>query len=137
FKNEVWRTDGTAAGTFMTRDINPVNSGFNGDSSAWIYASIGNVCIFSAYDSSAKRKMWRSDGTQAGTYQLADIYPGQYEQPNNATSNGTFLVWEATPPSGSGSHQLWGTDGTVAGTRLLKAFDFCQNFLPAEGMLYF
>jgi ELWxxDGT repeat protein len=137
YRQEVWRSDGTAAGTFMTKDINPFNAGFNGDSSAWLYQTVGNVALFSANDGGNKRKMWRSDGTAGGTYQLVDVFPGVNEQPNNCTTTGTYAVWEATP-GGLAPRQVWATDGSSAGTRLLKSFSgFGQNFLPMDGVIYF
>ena len=142
YRREVWRSDGTAAGTYMTKDLNPINSGFNGDSSAWIYWTVGDVCIFSAVDGNAafNRKLYRSDGTTGGTYLLADIYPGASDVTNNPRTNAdrTYMVWESSQQGASGPRHLYVTDGTIAGTARLKTFlSFCQNFMPMDGVMYF
>src|SRR6185436_8570243 len=142
YRREVWRSDGTAAGTYMTKDLNPINSGFNGDSSAWIYWTVGDICIFSAVDGNAgfNRKLYRSDGTAGGTYLLADIYPGASDVTNASRTNAdrTYMVWESSQQGASGPRHLYVTDGTTAGTVRLKTFlSFCQNFMAMDGVMYF
>ena len=58
---ELWRSDGTAAGTYLVKDISPGNS----TSSVGYFASIGNVLYFTAFSGS---QLWRSDGTVAGAW---------------------------------------------------------------------
>jgi ELWxxDGT repeat protein len=63
-------------------------------------------------------ELWRSDGTDTGTYLLKDIYSG-------ANSS---LPWEFTPMNGKlyfsattfNGVELWVTDGTTAGTTMVK-----------------
>ncbi|MCA8970087.1 MAG: hypothetical protein KDC95_09900 [Planctomycetes bacterium] len=59
---ELWRSDGTAAGTVLVRDIHP---GYNSSNPTGLMA-IGEECWFSAF-SPATVGIWKSDGTSAGT----------------------------------------------------------------------
>src|SRR5439155_739837 len=62
-------------------------------------------------------ELWRSDGTAAGTWRVADINPGGGSSfPRDLTNvDGTLFLF--AHPSGSFSdRQLWRSDGTAAGT---------------------
>ena len=69
---ELWRSDGTAAGTFLVKDI---NSGA-GESKPYHFTQVGGTVFFVADDGSRGVELWRSDGTAAGTALVKDIYPG-------------------------------------------------------------
>lgn len=70
---ELWRTDGSAAGTTMVADIAPGSA----SSSPFAITPIGNGrCVFTATDGVAGREPWMTDGTAAGTIRLADVNPG-------------------------------------------------------------
>ena len=63
--------------------------------------------------------MWRSDGTEAGTVLVKDIFPGFEESvPIRGVSvDGRLFVW-----ADDGVHgvELWRSDGTEAGTVLVR-----------------
>src|SRR5262245_16319845 len=65
---ELWRTDGTSAGTNLVRDISAGSAGSNPQS----LTLIGSVVYFSADDGTTGAELWRSDGTAAGTYRVKD-----------------------------------------------------------------
>ena len=69
---ELWRSDGTAAGTRLVKDVNagPNPSGPSG------LVAVGNTIFFTADDGVHGREVWSSDGTAAGTRMLEDITPG-------------------------------------------------------------
>jgi ELWxxDGT repeat protein len=114
---ELWRTDGTAAGTELFLDLCP------GECSSYPYALVvGGRLFISADDGVHGRELWASDGTRAGTHLLADVCPGACDS-RSARSLGTPWVVAAggaflfTARDGtSASFQLWRTDGTAAGT---------------------
>jgi ELWxxDGT repeat protein len=60
---ELWKTDGTAAGTVMVRDI------FQGQRSSIPrqFCAVGNFVYFVADDSNNKNALWKTDGTAGGT----------------------------------------------------------------------
>src|SRR5262245_30306345 len=55
---ELWRTDGTQAGTRLVRDINP-----SGSSHPSELITVGTTVYFVAGDGTHGRELWRSNGT--------------------------------------------------------------------------
>ncbi|WP_153798609.1 ELWxxDGT repeat protein [Foetidibacter luteolus] len=75
---------------------------------------LNNVCYFTADDGIHGRELWRSDGTQAGTYIVKDFIPGASgSNPENITvfKNRIYV---------SAASNLWVSDGTSAGTTVFK-----------------
>ena len=70
---ELWKSDGTAAGTVLVKDIFPSVSW---SSSPRYLTAVGNTLFFSANDGVNGEELWRSDGTAAGTVLVKDIFPG-------------------------------------------------------------
>jgi ELWxxDGT repeat protein len=69
---ELWKSDGTAAGTSLVEDIDP-----GADSGRPLYLkNVGGTLFFSADDGSHGRGLWKSDGTAAGTSLVKDIRAG-------------------------------------------------------------
>lgn len=69
---ELWVTDGTAAGTHRVKDIRPGA----GSSSPREFVAVGDQVYFTADTSEHGRELWKSDGTEAGTVLVADLEPG-------------------------------------------------------------
>jgi ELWxxDGT repeat protein len=74
-EEELWVTDGTAAGTRQVADLNPGPWPDNSSSPLEMLA-VGNRIYFTANDGEHGFELWRSDGTPAGTVLVADIEPG-------------------------------------------------------------
>src|SRR5213075_344591 len=66
---ELWKTDGTAAGTVRVSDINP---GASGSAPASLTDS-GRRMYFTAQEPAGGRELWVTDGTEAGTRRVADV----------------------------------------------------------------
>ncbi len=116
---ELWVTDGTAAGTKMVADI---YTGFGSSRPSW-FAPLGNKVVFSAYSSGKGYELWISDGTATGTTLVKDIYPGSLSSsPSYLTNFNGKVYFSAYDGSGTGAHgrELWVTDGTAAGTAIVK-----------------
>jgi ELWxxDGT repeat protein len=117
---ELWKSDGTAAGTTLVKDINP---GAN-TSYASSLTAVGNTLYFRAYDEVNGSELWKSDGTAAGTTLVKDIYPGSTSGflngsfPEYLTPLGNTLYFVAD--DGVNGRELWKSDGTAAGTTLVK-----------------
>ncbi|MFC5179321.1 ELWxxDGT repeat protein [Nocardioides taihuensis] len=107
---ELWRTDGTTAGTALVHDV-PDASGTPG----WP-ARLGRLTYFAATDAAGK-ELWRTDGTDAGTVQVADVNPDFSGNVEGLTVLDGFVYFRATGPSAT--FQLWRSDGTEAGTTLV------------------
>ncbi len=71
----------------------------------------GGVAYFAAVDAIGRRGLYRTDGTEAGTVQFANLSVGR-PQPRRRRRRGTAYFTEG----GAGSRFLWKTDGTRAGT---------------------
>ena len=69
---ELYKTNGTATGTILVKDINPGSgNGFLGNS-----AVVGDELFFRGNDGVNGSELWRSNGTAAGTLMIDDINPG-------------------------------------------------------------
>ncbi|MGD0248231.1 MAG: ELWxxDGT repeat protein, partial [Candidatus Limnocylindrales bacterium] len=113
--SELWRTDGTAAGTAMVRDINGVTSG----SYPGATVDVNGIAYFSATDGQVGYELWRSDGTAGGTWRVKDIATGtNSSSPASLTAMGGLLYFTASDSAHGG--ELWVSDGTDAGTVLVK-----------------
>ncbi len=106
--SELWQSDGTAAGTYMTTAIpSPLTTLMYGN---------GSRLFFFANDGSGL-ELWQSDGTAGGTGRVTDICPGPgsaLEGINTARVIAGVLYFPANDCS-SGL-ELWRSDGTAAGT---------------------
>jgi ELWxxDGT repeat protein len=69
---ELWKSDGTAAGTVQVKDI---YAGSKGSQPSAMICYAG-VVHFSADNGIARAELWKSDGSNAGTVRIKDIVPG-------------------------------------------------------------
>ena len=69
---ELWKSDGTAAGTSRIKDINPGSQ----NSTPYALGATSNLLLLSAYHPSFGDELWQSDGTTNGTFMVQDIYGG-------------------------------------------------------------
>ena len=113
---ELWRTDGTTAGTTAI-------TAFGGLSSIGPVIAAGPRLLFAATDPAAGNELFASDGTAAGTHRLADLLPGtngSYPSELTAVDGGAFFVAR----NSSATSDLWFTDGTPGGERRVLSLDF-------------
>jgi ELWxxDGT repeat protein len=122
---ELWKTDGTEAGTIIVKDI------FPGAGGAYPYTltNVNGTLFFSAYDEAAGAELWKTDGTEDGTVMVKDIFPGTdpmfgpggpalSSDPSTLTKVGEMLYFIAT--DGLHGREMWKSDGTTAGTNLIR-----------------
>lgn len=116
---ELWRSDGTVAGTHLVADIRP---GSQGSSVEWLTEYKGQVW-FAADDGQHGGALWRTDGTAAGTVLAIDPVPSSASNaaPEHIRVAGDHLTFFASTPSLALSPQLWAGDGTVQGTAPITA----------------
>ncbi len=120
---ELWKTDGTAAGTVLVKDINTGSA----SSTPQQLINFNGTLYFTAISGALGRELWKSDGTAAGTVLVKDIAAGSGNSFNNIASSteayftvmGNELFFAAFTSSTIGT-ELWKTDGTTAGTVLVK-----------------
>ena len=159
---ELWKSDGTAAGTVMVAEINPGTGGFYPGN----LTNVNGTLFFSANDGLHGRELWKSDGTAAGTVMVDDINQVEigaglflgnprtgYSLPPNLTALNGSVFFAAS--DGAHGTQLWKTNGTVSGTVMLTdvsptggglvpgrsspqgLFTTPDNFTNVNGTLYF
>ncbi len=108
---ELWKSDGTANGTMMVKDIN------NGSGSSYPYqlTAVGTTLYFQANDGTNGYELWKSDGTANGTMMVKDINNGSgSSDPSHLTAFGNTLYFRAN--DGTNGTELWKSDGTATGT---------------------
>ena len=113
---ELWRSDGTAKGTKLVKDIN------QGDD-AWSHlarwSDSATTSISGPTTRHARPELWRSDGTGKGTKLVKDIKSRRVFIPRWAASvSGKEDLLR--PPSTLTEAELWRTDGTTKGTKQVK-----------------
>ena len=123
--DELWVTDGTAAGTSLLKDIHP------GSQSSSHYSAISELTLFDgkalfrADDATHGYELWVTDGTAANTSMVKDLTPGPASsKPYQITPFGSkalFLAGDNPDPVNDHlkSSDLWITDGTSSGTYVL------------------
>lgn len=124
---ELWRSDGTEQGTRMVKDVNPAGHAFPPHSIPEMIR-IGELIYFAATNDVDGWELWRSDGSEEGTVQIADINPVGDSFPNNFTEMDGVLFFSAY--SGGHQRELWRSDGTEAGTALVAGFDNSGIYNP-------
>lgn len=119
---ELWKTDGTAQGTTLVKDMTPGpgSSGFG-----YNFCKVGNKVFFSN-NSGNGYELWVTDGTEWGTYQVKDIFPGSSSSyPENLTSYNNLLLFSAN--NGTHGTELWKSDGTYDGTVMVSDINYGSN----------
>ncbi|WP_153800134.1 ELWxxDGT repeat protein [Foetidibacter luteolus] len=118
---ELWKTDGTTAGTALVKDINPGPAGSTSlISSYFSFESLANNVFFFADNGTNGLELWKSDGSNAGTSMVKDantsLIPSFFPNLMYKFNNKIYYSYD----DGINGSELWVTDGTTAGTNLLK-----------------
>jgi ELWxxDGT repeat protein len=134
---ELWVTDGTDADTTLLKDLNPGSSGSSPDS----FYEINNKLFFIGDDGTDKIEFWTSDGTADGTTVAFDMF--EDDAMILTTTKFKDQVFFSIRRTGIG-WQLWKTDGTLNGTKLVKQFNvdtdfkyWISRFAPTKDRLFF
>jgi ELWxxDGT repeat protein len=128
---ELWKSDGTAAGTVLVRDIAPGSAGSMPSNLAWG----GGALWFTADDGTSGAELWRSDGTPAGTALVRDLFPGAAGSAPEELAWGGGALW-FTADDGASGRELWRSDGTTAGTELVRDLFPGAGGSSPEGLLW-
>jgi ELWxxDGT repeat protein len=136
---QLYKSDGTPGGTSQVTLINPT-----GSANPYALTNMNGTLFFGATDGVKGLQLWRSDGTAAGTSMVLNIVNG------NTGANGSG-PYDLTPFNGllyfganDGTHgvELWSSDGTGPGTKLVQDINLTGNsnpfyLTPMDGKLYF
>ncbi len=143
---ELWKSDGTAKGTGMVKDINAVEYGRYGSFPNEL-TNVNGTLFFAANDGIHGTELWKSNGTTAGTVMVKDINVPPPDRSFYADSTGSIAPLRNYGPSDNsfsftnvtgvlyfcaddGVHgaELWKSDGTAAGTIMVKDIKPFGNF---------
>ena len=133
--NELWVSNGTTDGTQLLKDINTTENlygNYPASSYAYNFTEFDGQLFFTANDGITGSELWVSDGTAGGTRLLKDInttgdnsnYPGSSNASNFTEFDGQLFF---TADDGITGSELWVSDGTAGGTRLLKDINTTEN----------
>lgn len=166
---ELYVSDGTEAGTRMVKDIAtytytapyrlyssslgmdiPSGTALSGGSNPLNLTCVGSTLFFSADDGlGTGQTLWKTDGTETGTVKLRGVAEGSYPQsPSGLIAFGNRVIFSAVAsnygsPATSYGTELWVSDGTSAGTILLKDINPSssgsspRNMVEFGGQIYF
>lgn len=130
---ELWASNGTQAGTVPLtrfRPAAPFRGLGDGDTRLLPEMPLGNRMVFRADDGQHGVEPWVTDGTRGGTRLLVDLCPGLCTGADSTDDAGIarFAAGDLLLFSGDDGvrgRELWATDGTAAGTRLVR--DLCRG----------
>jgi ELWxxDGT repeat protein len=112
---ELWKSNGTEAGTVLVKNINPV-----ADSYANSFTVLGSTLYFEAINGTDGAELWKSDGTEAGTVMVKDINTDSNSGNIRAiTRHGNLLYFQAQ--DSVNGQEMYLSDGTEAGTMRIPA----------------
>ncbi|MCB9149051.1 MAG: hypothetical protein H6641_09845 [Caldilineaceae bacterium] len=128
---ELWRTDGTADGTYLVKDLTV------GSDSSWPahLTQLGDMLYFV---NSADGSLWQSDGSESGTVLVSESVENQphsgyiHEMISHADSL-YFLRQAACSTGDLDCWSLWKSDGSTQGTVLIKEIAGEPEHLMAVG----
>ena len=127
FGTELWKTDGTTAGTVVVKDI---NNGL-GDSFPGGLTAFNGKLYFAASDGGPS-KLWVSDSSENGTQAVADPAGiGPLQAPTNLKVVGNSMYFVANGAT------LYVMDGSTQAVRSLGAFAWVSDLAAFNGRLYF
>jgi|GEM_PF-4597732 len=116
YRNQLWKSDGTVAGTVPVKIFTHENEHSINNFFYW-----KGTTYFMFSD-----RLYKTDGSEEGTVQIIDLDPDYND--NNADAifcikNTLYIAFK---------NQLWKSDGTASGTTLLQSFDY-MNYLNSFG----
>ncbi len=116
----------------QVKDIRPSNLASN----PHYFYPYNNKVFFAADDGPNGNEVWTSDGSEAGTQLLKDIFPGSFTWPQAHGANPMFFkevngkLYFAGQSDTTFKHRLWVTDGTEIGTKQIADVNITAPLTP-------
>jgi ELWxxDGT repeat protein len=135
FGVELCKSDGTANGTQMIKDLNLGK--YNSSEPVNLTVFNNKVYFFARGTYPVGDALWRTDGTSQGTNLVKDLSANSttYHGPIVPFNNGLYFWVEDE----IGEYSIWKSDGTIAGTGPTLDFtsDYISRLYAAENLLFF
>jgi ELWxxDGT repeat protein len=123
---ELWRSDGTSAGTTLVQDL---NVGPDSSSPGQLFAT-GSMLLFAAGDAAHGWELWRLDHEAGPARLICDVRPGK-----DSSYPGHFVNWNETvaftADDDYGNLRLWVIDKARSSVSLLGT-PLTQRLKPAS-----
>jgi len=128
----LWKTDGTPGGIELVKPgVYVAEKEYPTPYQTWVV--FNNILYFQGCDDGYGCELWRTDGTQAGTYRLADIAPGPlYANPQLFIAMNGWLYFQTM----NNNPQIYRTDGTQVQQVTNLAYVFA-DMVAYKDRLYF
>jgi ELWxxDGT repeat protein len=133
FEQTVWRSDGSVAGTSLVKNISPC-SRYNLQNLTDVNGTLF-FTVVPADNLTSGVRLWKSDGTEAGTVMVRELYPDVDDTADVSVLtvvDDRLLFRFRNFRLDSPRSELWSSDGTNAGTVLLKADIVPQQWTDAQ-----
>ncbi len=124
---ELWKTDGTASGTMMLKDVKTGT----GSSQTAGFCKIPSTTLFMAQSVGYESKLWKTDGTTVGTLQIPVAEPFFIVNQDMVKLGDKVIFFAHNTVDG---YEPYVSDGTAAGTFMLKNINPTGNSLTAQAM---
>ncbi|WP_182864638.1 ELWxxDGT repeat protein [Stieleria mannarensis] len=136
--SELWKSDGTTAGTQLVADLLPGPDGSLPEE----LTVVGTELFFTALDDFGETDLWKTDGTTAGTTLVFDSDVNEAYYFRDLTASGEKLFFTAYQYQTG--YELWVHDQATGGTMLVKdinpdqsIIDRPQELTDVNGTLFF
>lgn len=117
---ELWKTDGTEAGTVLVKDIYVGSQG----SQQKFYTVYDGQVYFTAFNPDLGTELWRTDDAEGAVLVAGDVCAGSCSGAFYGTTERLFGEYEGKLyfrlKSGNNGLELWVSDGTPSGTLPLR-----------------
>lgn len=117
---ELWVSDGTAAGTWLVRDLTPEQE----TSSLSNFMGVQTTLFFIKSNTDGRYELWRSDGTAAETRRTI-VFPLSLVPYPIAGNGEIFFI---TSDDDARQAQVWRSDGTDAGTEVVASYTHTNEY---------
>ena len=133
---EPYVSDGTAAGTFMLKNINPSGNSLTTQAMGLHLKIAGQYCYFIA-NNGTNNALWRTDGTIAGTIEVIPNVTNGISDAGYSTTDAEN-IWFVNYTGTNATQQLYKSNGTVEGSSLIYSnLSYAQNLTTYKGALCF
>lgn len=127
---ELWKTNGTEAGTVAVKNFEDTTNGapqYSTDNETQVLGIVFNNALYFSVNRGGVFELWKTDGTTSGTIALKTNF-------NDPISN--FIVFNNellfSSSDGVYGNEIWKTDGTISGTQM-KHDIFPNDLNPSLG----